>query len=85
MRFGTLARSAVVLLPLLVVCAARLHAQRTAAPDRMTQEVNRCLTVMRVAAARRKSTSDSRVAAPSARTDGAPSWAPRPGRNERTA
>jgi hypothetical protein len=53
MRLGPLARSALVLLPLLV-CAGRLHAQRSANPQRVTQEVNRCLTVVRVAASRRR-------------------------------
>lgn len=41
-------------LPLLVICAARVNAQRGASPQGLTQEVNRCLTVVRVAATRRR-------------------------------
>jgi hypothetical protein len=53
MRLRVLTRSALVLLPLLVL-AGRLHAQRTASPQGMTQDVNRCLTIVRVAATRRR-------------------------------
>jgi hypothetical protein len=54
MRLGRLVGATVVLVPLLLVCAARLHAQRGASPHGVTQEVNRCLTVMRVASSRRR-------------------------------
>jgi hypothetical protein len=36
----------------LVICAARLHS-RGASPTGMTQDVNRCLSVVRMAATRR--------------------------------
>ncbi len=52
-------RSALVLLPLLVL-AGRLHAQRTASPQGMTQELNRCLTIVRVAASRRRGEASGR-------------------------
>jgi hypothetical protein len=73
-----LARSAVLLVPLLVVCGARLHAQRSATPERLPQELNRCLTLIRVAAARRRPSDDvaSRLAL-AVRSDGGPSWLPR--------
>ena len=57
MRLGTLIKSAIVFVPLLIICGARMHAQRTASPE-MTQEVSRCLTVMRVATARRKTSKE---------------------------
>jgi hypothetical protein len=53
MRFVPIARFALVLLPLLV-CAGRIHAHRSGGMDGMTREVNRCLTVVRVAATRRR-------------------------------
>ena len=56
MRLRLLTRSAFVLLPLLVF-AGRFHAQRVP-PGGMTQEVNRCLTIVRVAASRRKSSQE---------------------------
>lgn len=81
MRLRTLVRSAVVFIPLLLVCAGRLHAQRTAPPERMTQELNRCLTVMRVAAARRRGTTETGGRVPrSVAVDAAPGWN---GRGER--
>lgn len=52
MRFRLVVRSALVLLPLLL-CATRLHAQR-ATPQGVTQEVNRCLSLVRVASSRRR-------------------------------
>ena len=58
MRLGRLLGSAIVFVPLLLICAGRLNAQRNATPQGMTQEVNRCLTVMRVAASRRKNGKD---------------------------
>ena len=78
MRVGTLARSAIIFVPLLLICVGRLHAQRSASPDGLTKEVNRCLTVMRVAASRRRNTGSApsgrgRVAV---RTDAAGGWAP---------
>ena len=60
MRLGRLLGSAIVFVPLLLICASRVHAQRGANPNGMTQEVNRCLTVMRVAASRRKTGHESR-------------------------
>ena len=60
MRLGRLIGSAVIFVPLLLVCAGRLHAQRSGSPQGMTQEVNRCLTVMRVAAGRRRTAENER-------------------------
>jgi hypothetical protein len=60
MRLGRLLGSAIVFVPLLLICASRVHAQRGANPNGMTQEVNRCLTVMRVAASRRKTDESGR-------------------------
>ena len=57
MRLRFVTRCAFVLLPLLIF-AGRLHAQRAATPGGMTQEVNRCLTIVRVAASRRKSSQE---------------------------
>jgi hypothetical protein len=64
--FRTPLRAALILLPL-VTTATTIHAHRLA-PDLATQEMNRCLKLVRIAASRRKSsrasTSDSeRVAA----------------------
>ena len=53
MRLSPLTRSALVLIPLLL-CAGRLHSQRAATMQGTTQEVNRCLTIVRVAASRRR-------------------------------
>jgi hypothetical protein len=86
MRLRTLARSSLVFVPLLLICAARVHAHRTAAPDRMTQELNRCLTVMRIAASRRKTATEIRGgAALAAKTDSAAAWVRQPDRHEKTA
>ena len=52
MSFRLVVRSALVLLPLLL-CAGRLHGQR-ATPQGVTQEVNRCLSLVRVASSRRR-------------------------------
>ena len=57
MRLSPLTRSALVLIPLLL-CAARIHSQRTGSVQGMTQEVNRCLTIVRVAASRRRDRKD---------------------------
>jgi hypothetical protein len=54
MRLGRLGWSAVIFVPLLLVCGSRLYGQRSGSPQGVTQEVNRCLTVIRVAASRRK-------------------------------
>jgi hypothetical protein len=51
--FKVITRCALVLLPL-IVCAGRLQAQRSRSPESMTQEVNRCLSMVRVAASRRR-------------------------------
>ena len=37
----------------LVICAARLHSRAAASPAGVTQDVNRCLTVVRLASSRR--------------------------------
>ena len=37
----------------LAICAARLHSQGAGSPSVVTQDVNRCLTVVRLAASRR--------------------------------
>ena len=78
MRLGPVARCAFVFVPLLLVCAGRLHASRAATPDRMTSEVNRCLTVMRAAASRRKKTTKERELeerlALSVKTDAGSPW-----------
>jgi hypothetical protein len=58
MRLSPLTRSALVLIPLLL-CANRIHAQRTANMQGTTQEVNRCLTMVRVAASRRRNRKNS--------------------------
>lgn len=47
-----LARAVLVLLPL-AVCAGRVHRHVVATPGAVTQEVNRCLTMVRIAATRR--------------------------------
>ena len=39
---------------LLVTSAARIHARTVSAPDTLTQEVNRCLRLVRIAASRRE-------------------------------
>lgn len=57
MRLSPMTRCALVLIPLLV-CAGRLHARRSAAPEGMTQEVNRCLSVVRAATSRRRHASE---------------------------
>jgi hypothetical protein len=84
MRLSPLTRSALVLIPLLL-CANRIHAQRTANMQGMTQEVNRCLTIVRVAASRRrnpKSQDAERFGAAGVVTDGAAALGPAPGRRK---
>ena len=53
MHLGPFTRCALVLIPLLI-CAGRLHTHRSGSPAGMTQEVNRMLTMVRVAASRGK-------------------------------
>jgi hypothetical protein len=53
MRLGRVTRYALLLVPL-VVCAARLHAQRAAAPAALLQEANRCLSLVRASSKRRQ-------------------------------
>ena len=53
MRLGRVTRYALLLVPLLV-CAARLHAQRAAPPDAVVQEANRCLSLVRAISRRRQ-------------------------------
>jgi hypothetical protein len=43
-----------MLLPV-ALCAGRMHFQTPSNPGAVTQEVNRCLTMVRVAATRRRS------------------------------
>jgi hypothetical protein len=78
-RLSPLTRSALVLIPLLL-CAGRLHAQRARSPEGVTQEVNRCLTLVRVATSRRKGERDrtgvERPGAANVRTDAAGLLAP---------
>jgi len=47
-------RVVLIVLPLMTT-ATRLHAHRLDAPDLATQEVNRCLKLVRIAASRRDS------------------------------
>jgi hypothetical protein len=37
----------------LVICASRVHGHAVETPGALTQEVNRCLTMVRIAASRR--------------------------------
>ena len=53
MRLSPLTRAALVLIPLLL-CAGKIHARRTGSMQGMTQEVNRTLTIVRVAVSRRR-------------------------------
>jgi hypothetical protein len=87
MRLGVLARSAVIFVPLLIICASRVHAQRAAGPAGMSKEVNRCLIVMRTAASRRKTNRERDIEerlAVCVRTDASPAWR-RPDDRARTA
>jgi hypothetical protein len=61
-----------MLIPLLM-CASRVHGHAVATPGALTQEVNRCLTMVRIAATRR---SPTKVATPYATRAGY-SWQPR--------
>jgi hypothetical protein len=73
MRLSPLTRSALVLIPLLL-CAWKIHSQRNASVQGTTQEVNRCLTIVRVAVSRRKDDKNEqeaqRFTAVGAATDG---------------
>lgn len=51
--FRSFVRAALMMVPL-VSCAARIHAHVLDAPDMLTQDVNRCLSLVRVAASRRQ-------------------------------
>jgi hypothetical protein len=51
-QFRAAARLALILLPL-TTTATRLHAHTVAAPDLATQEVNRCLNLIKIAASKR--------------------------------
>jgi hypothetical protein len=51
-HFRAAARFALILLPL-TTTATRLHALRVEAPDLATQEVNRCLNLIKIAASKR--------------------------------
>jgi hypothetical protein len=66
-------RSFLMLLPL-VICVGRVHGHAVATPGAFTQEVNRCLTLVRIAATRR---SPIKVGTPSAARAAGYSWEPR--------
>lgn len=51
-RFRFAARLVLILLPL-TTTASRLHAHTVTAPDLATQEVNRCLNLIKIAASKR--------------------------------
>ena len=76
MRLSPLTRAALVLIPLLL-CASRLHSQRKASVQGMTQEVNRCLTIVRVAASRRRNRKEERFGAGGIATDATSQFPPR--------
>ena len=65
-------RAFLMIIPLLI-CASRVHGHAVATPGALTQEVNRCLTMVRIAATRR---SPTKVAARCVRAAGY-SWEPR--------
>ena len=52
MQFRFAARLVLILLPL-TTTASRLHAHTMTAPDLATQEVNRCLNLIKIAASKR--------------------------------
>ena len=60
-RISPVGRAALTLM-LLVTSASRVHAHTIEAPDAVTQEVNRCLNLVRVAASRRHQHTKSVVA-----------------------
>ena len=53
MTLGRVTRYALLLVPLFV-CAGRLHAQHSAPPAGLLQEVNRCLSIVRATSKRRQ-------------------------------
>jgi hypothetical protein len=53
-------RPTLILLPL-ITSAVRVNAHTVATPIGVTQEVNRCLTVVRVAASRRRKTGSASI------------------------
>jgi hypothetical protein len=61
-RISPIGRAALTLM-LLLTSASRVHAHTTDAPDAVTQEVNRCLNLVRVAASRRHQQTKSVMAA----------------------
>lgn len=65
-------RAFLMIIPL-VICASRVHGHAVVTPGALTQEVNRCLTMVRIAASRR---SPTKVATRCACTAGY-SWEPR--------
>ena len=52
MHFRSAARLVLILLPL-TTTASRLHAHTVTPPDLATQEVNRCLNLIKIAASKR--------------------------------
>ncbi|PYR88114.1 MAG: hypothetical protein DMF84_29445 [Acidobacteria bacterium] len=48
-------RAFLMIIPL-VICVSRVHGHGVATPGALTQEVNRCLTMVRIAATRRSPT-----------------------------
>jgi hypothetical protein len=51
-RTRRLGRTILIFIPL-IICAARLHAGKVGNPSSVTQEVARCLNMVRIAATRR--------------------------------
>jgi hypothetical protein len=51
-RIGPFGRVALIMMQL-TMCAARVHAHPADAPDVTTQEVNKCLRLVRISASRR--------------------------------
>jgi len=54
----SLARVVLMMMPI-VTSAARIHAHVVEAPDELTQELNRCLRLVNVAASRRQTPASS--------------------------
>jgi hypothetical protein len=59
-----LATQTFLILASLTVCASRLHGQSSLTPAGVTQELNRCLSVVRIAASRRSNGSQGRTEEP---------------------
>ena len=70
MRTRRLGQTLLIFVPLLI-CGARLHAGMVGTPSGVTQEVARCLNLVRVAASRRsgRQTPAERVCSPQQRAD----------------